>query len=223
MKKAAPPVPVEVVKEEEEKPQVPQEGNSKFEYIDGTSYEGDWKIFNGIKMKHGKGYIIHGNSTADTHGNEIYEGQWEQDLMHGQGTYKFTSGAIYRGSWVKGKRHGDGSIQYLDGSSYEGEWEQDMMHGNGQYIDSDGIVWKGIFINNTYESRIQKKLQTERKVMLRIQEYQESAFTFFKKFSDAFAVSDKKTMKENLSPFFIRPEELSNYASEGKVHRNLYV
>lgn len=70
-------------------PQVPQEGSGKFEYINGTSYEGDWKLFNSIKMKHGKGRIIHGNSNSDSHGNEVYEGEWEQDLMHGQGTFIF--------------------------------------------------------------------------------------------------------------------------------------
>ena len=37
---------------------------------------------------------------------DVYEGNWQQDLMHGDGTYKFTSGAIYVGQWIKGKRHG---------------------------------------------------------------------------------------------------------------------
>jgi hypothetical protein len=40
------------------------------------------------------------------------------------------------------------------------------MHGNGKYIDNDGIEWEGIFVNNNFESKIQKKLQTERKVMV---------------------------------------------------------
>ena len=167
-------------------------------------------------MKHGKGTIIHGNSTVDTQGSGIciYEGDWEQDLMHGQGVYTFTSGAVYTGQWVKGKRQGDGKITYLDGSSYEGQWENDMMHGDGQYLDSDGILWNGIFVNNTYESKIQKKLQTERKVMLRIKEYQDSAKGYFEKFFEAFNGSDKKTMKDNLSPFFTQPEELSSYVAE---------
>lgn len=165
-------------------------------------------------MKHGKGKIIHGNSTAGTHGNEIYEGDWEQDLMHGQGTYTFTSGAVYTGDWTQGKRHGHGRIDHPDGSSYEGQWESDMMHGDGVYIDSDGIVWNGIFVNNSYESKIQKKLQTERKVMLRMQEYQNSASSYFTKFFEAFAGSDKKTMKDNMAPFFIKPEELATFVAE---------
>jgi hypothetical protein len=65
---------------------VPQEGCGKFEYINGTNYEGDWKIFDSVKTKHGKGRIVHGNTAAITHGNEVYDGEWEKDLMHGQGT-----------------------------------------------------------------------------------------------------------------------------------------
>ena len=48
----------------------------------------------------------------------------------------------------------------------KGNWENDQMHGNGKYIDNDGIEWDGIFVNNNFESKIQKKLQTERKVMV---------------------------------------------------------
>ena len=46
---------------------------------------------------------MHGNSSADSHGNEVYEGEWEEDLMHGQGVYQFTSGAVYTGQWIKGE------------------------------------------------------------------------------------------------------------------------
>lgn len=107
-----------------------------------------------------------------------------------------------------------GRIDYPDGSSYDGQWEDDMMHGYGQYLDSDGILWNGIFVNNTFESKIQKKLQTERKVLLRIKEFEDSASVYFKKFFDAFEASDKKTMKDNLAPFFTRPDELLNFVSD---------
>lgn len=195
-------------------PQVPQEGSGKFEYINGTSYEGEWKMFDGVKMKHGHGKIIHGNSTTDTYGNEIYEGTWERDLMHGDGTYVFTSGAVYTGQWSNGKRHGRGRVEYPDGSSYEGQWEDDQMHGDGTYVDNDGIVWSGIFVNGSYESKIQKKLQTERKLLIRIKEFEVSATEYFKKFFAAFSASDKKTMKDNLAPFFARPEELPTFVRE---------
>ena len=88
--------------------------------------------------------------------------------MHGEGTYTFTNGSKYTGQWIKGQRHGDGKIEYLDGSYYQGQWEKDQMHGNGIYLDNEKVEWEGIFVNNTFESKIQKKLQTERKVMVSI-------------------------------------------------------
>ncbi|CAI2374964.1 unnamed protein product [Moneuplotes crassus] len=206
---------VEEQEEQEEVPQVPQEGTGKFEYIDGTSYEGEWHLFDGVKMKHGKGIIIHGTSNASTKGgSETYEGDWNKDLMHGEGTYLFTNGARYTGQWVNGKRHGTGRIEYLDGSSYEGEWEQDKMHGNGVYVDNDQVVWEGIFVDNTFESNIQKKLQTERKIMIKVKSFEESARSYFDKFFEAFNGSDKKTMKDNMAPFFIKPEELGTFVQE---------
>lgn len=82
-------------------PDVPQYGHGRFEYRDQTIYVGNWKLFNGNKLKHG-----HGKVTFPGHngrGGEEYEGDWVEDKMHGQGRYSFTSGAVYTGSWVKGK------------------------------------------------------------------------------------------------------------------------
>jgi len=165
-------------------------------------------------MKQGKGSIIHGNTTANTHGNETYEGDWDQDLMQGDGVYHFTSGAVYNGQWISGRRHGHGLMQYPDGSSYDGQWEKDEMHGIGKYIDSKELIWEGLFVNNTYQSQTQKKLQSEKKFELKITAFEDSAVEYFTKFFEAFSISDKKTMKENMAPFFIKPEELANYVKE---------
>lgn len=84
-------------------------------------YVGNWKLFNGNKLKHG-----HGKVTFPGHngrGGEEYEGDWVEDKMHGQGRYSFTSGAVYTGSWVKGKMQGYGKIENVDGTSYEGDWD----------------------------------------------------------------------------------------------------
>jgi hypothetical protein len=35
-------------------------GFGRFEFIDGTIYEGQWKILNGVKMRHGEGTLKHG-------------------------------------------------------------------------------------------------------------------------------------------------------------------
>ena len=97
---SAPVEPVEPVKE------IPQSGFGRFEYINGTLYQGNWKLHNGVKVKHGHGKITFPSSLGapgSDLGVEEYEGDWEEDLMHGYGTYKYTSGAIYSGNWEKGK------------------------------------------------------------------------------------------------------------------------
>lgn len=80
------------------------EGHGRFEYMDGTVYEGQWKIINGKKMKHGRGTIIVGSTlTAENEQKESYTGQWVEDRMEGEGEYFYKSGAIYSGEWVHNK------------------------------------------------------------------------------------------------------------------------
>ena len=102
---------------------MPQSGFGRFEYINGTLYIGNWKLLNGVKVKHGHGKITFLGTTSNDFGNEEYDGDWEDDLMHGFGTYKYTSGATYTGQWVKGKMDGSGIMKYADGSQYDGQWE----------------------------------------------------------------------------------------------------
>lgn len=45
-------------------------------------------------------------------------------------------------------------------------------------------------------------------------EIQETSLTFFHKFQEAFAKSDKKTMKENMLPFFATSEDIKLYVKE---------
>ena len=94
--KGAPP-PAEAPTEEEEKPEIPQAGIGRFEYINGTLYVGSWKLANGVKAKHGHGKLTFAGTAASEFGNEEYEGDWEEDKMHGYGTYRFTSGSVYTG------------------------------------------------------------------------------------------------------------------------------
>jgi len=122
--------------------------------------------------------------------------------MHGQGTYRFTSGNYYSGEWCNGVMHGFGRMEYADGSSYDGDWCNNLMHGNGVYIDSDKINWTGIFVDGQFDSKIQKKLQAEKVIKDKIVKFESHAKTFFEQFTEAFAKSDMKTFKDNLSPFF---------------------
>ena len=142
----------------EEVKEVPQSGYGRFEYINGTLYVGNWKLLNGAKVKHGQGRITFSSTTASDLGNEEYEGDWEEDAMHGFGVYRYTSGAVYSGHWARGRQQGAGTMQFADGSRYEGQWEDNRMHGDGVYTDADQVRWEGIFVNGTFESKIQKKL-----------------------------------------------------------------
>jgi hypothetical protein len=45
------------------------------------------------------------------------------------------------------------------------------MHGEGTYIDHERVKWQGIFINGSYESKIQKKLKVEKEIEDKLKEY----------------------------------------------------
>jgi len=50
--------------------------------------------------------------------------------------------------------------------------------------------------------------------MIKVKSFEESARSYFDKFFEAFNGSDKKTMKDNMAPFFIKPEELGTFVQE---------
>ena len=133
--------------------------------------------------------------------------------MNGQGTYKYTSGNVYSGNWTDGLMQDNGKMDYADGSSYEGEWKDNMMHGNGIYFDQDKIEWNGIFVNGTFDSKIQKKLQGEKVIQDKIINAEDSAKGFFAKFKETFAQSDKKSYKDNLQPFFGSTDTCIDYVN----------
>lgn len=218
MKKGAPAAQPEPVvaptptTETEPVKEVPQSGFGRFEYINGTLYVGNWKLHNGLKAKHGHGKITY--TQGESSGLEEYEGDWEDDLMHGYGVYHYTSGAVYSGQWNRGKQHGQGKMSYADGSSYEGAWVNNLMHGEGVYTDSELIRWPGIYVNGGFESKMQKKLQADKIIKEKRRLYEEKAREFFQNFTEAFTKSDKKTFKDNLSPYFASAEHCGEYISE---------
>lgn len=56
--------PVEEVKQEEQV-HIETEGLGRFEYVNGTVYEGQWKLIGGQKMKHGWGKLTHGGNSSN--------------------------------------------------------------------------------------------------------------------------------------------------------------
>ena len=193
-------------------PEVPQFGHGRFEYKDGTTFVGEWKLINGNKLKHGHGKVVFVG--CDFKGAEEYEGEWSEDKMEGHGRYSFTSGAVYTGSWAKGKMEGKGSMINPDGTSYEGEWQNGLMHGEGCYVDGNKVRWEGIFINGGYDSKVQKKIKEEKIIQDKIKDYQSKAKSFFVSFSETFGRSDKKTFKDNLGVFFASADSCGEYVAE---------
>jgi len=118
-----------------------------------------------------------------------------------------------------------GLYEFPDGSKYEGEWKDQKMHGDGVFTDLNGnkwegnnkenevwiIVFQGIFVDGVYQSKIQKQLKYEKQLRILEGQILESAKEFFNKFTKTFSESDKKTFKENLTPFFAVVEDVKTY------------
>jgi hypothetical protein len=99
------------------------------------------------------------------------------------------------------------------------------MHGEGVFTDIDGNKWEGIhnqfsfyiegiFVEGVYQSKLQKQLKHERMMKKIEKELLEDSSQFFSKFEHAFSISDKKTFKEHLLPFFAIQEEVKSYYRE---------
>ena len=126
-------------------------------------YVGNWRILKGNKVKHGSGKITCPGADANL-GGEEYDGEWVDDKMEGQGRYVFASGSTYTGNWKAGMMHGKGLKKNPDGTYYDGEWEQNLYHGEGTFVDEDKCVWTGLFIQGTFDSKIQKKLKVDKEI-----------------------------------------------------------
>ena len=130
-----------------------------FIFPDGSKYEGEWKMIDGVQMKDGNGTF--------TCGPDRYSGGWVHDRMDGEGEYIFSSGALYRGSFSQNQFHGEGEYIFPDGAKYRyfvikrldvrnrcvsGGWARGKMHGTGVYTDPDGVEWRGNFFNGMFDS-----------------------------------------------------------------------
>jgi len=153
-------------------------GFGRFEYQNGTVYEGQWKEIDGKKVKDGEGTIIHAGINSFDTIKEEYRGSWKDDQMEGYGVYKYISGAVYRGEWKANQHHGRGSYEFPDGCLYEGEWKEQKMHGEGTYRDRNGRKWQGEFVEGVYQSKMQKKLKYEKILKQKQAEISQSASSF---------------------------------------------
>lgn len=114
----------------------------KFQFTDGSWYDGEY-VFDGTTSKReGKGFL--------QDGEESYDGEWSNDTMNGEGVYTFSSGASYTGTFKDGEFEGNGEYKWVDGATYTGEWHQNKMHGKGVFIDPEEVRWEGKFHNGKY-------------------------------------------------------------------------
>lgn len=88
-----------------------RDGKGVMEYVDGDTYEGEWKNDNR------EGHCVF-TSKYDT----IYEGDWLRGEEHGYGKMTYPSGSTYKGYWVKGIQKGRGTMTEADGIRFEGTW-----------------------------------------------------------------------------------------------------
>lgn len=61
---------------------------------------------------------------------------------------------------------------------------------------------------------MQKQLKMEKMLNKKEADVKLNALTFFPRFQESFAKSDKKTFKENLLPYFATQEDIKNYVKE---------
>ena len=156
-----------------------KEGKGIMKYNNGDEYNGDWKN----DLREGKGKMIYNdifekdillinqkinylkNQEKDERdeiknekeeiilNEEIYDGDWKNNLREGKGIMKYNNGDIYNGEWINDKIEGKGIMKYNNGDIYEGEWIKDIREGKGKMKYNNGDFYNGDWINNKKEGK----------------------------------------------------------------------
>jgi hypothetical protein len=189
----------------------------KFEFQNKILYIGSFKqLTTGVKIREGKGKVIHPSNDNTEVGQETYEGDWSNDKMEGYGIYRYSNGDIFDGEWKDNQQNGFGKYFFTDGSHYEGEWKDHRMHGTGKFFDINGVCWLGEFRDGLYISKEQARLKEEKRVQKKIAKLKEIPQYFFKIWDDVIVKVDKKNAKDLLSPFFAKLENMGLHMMVGK-------
>ena len=134
--------------------------------------------------------------------------------MSGSGTYFYCDGAVYKGQWKNNQHNGLGVYEFPNGTIYEGQWLNHLMHGTGFFIDHTGRKWGGEFRKGKFQSKHQAELVKEKGITLKKIEVKKQIDATFTALLEAVAKSDKKTLKQNLSPFFATADNLKEYIKD---------
>lgn len=101
----------------------PINGNGKYEFPDGSFYDGDWQD----GLLHG-----HGTFSWKSSGDQ-YTGAFRRGQMHGSGRYVFRNGDVFEGEFVDGKPVGRGQYVWArENQAYRGEWADGVQHGGAR-------------------------------------------------------------------------------------------
>lgn len=100
-------------------------GSGEEHWPNGTKYIGSYKE----GKKEGYGTFIWLVKQNEDSKEEIYQGNFKDDLFDGKGKYEWADGRVYDGSWKAGKMDGYGCFRWADGRMYEGEYLMDHKHG----------------------------------------------------------------------------------------------
>ena len=69
-----------------------------------------------------------GEAPADAT-QEVYVGQWVDNLKHGIGKQNYIGQGEYTGYWEAGEKHGEGVMKYINGDIYSGKWANGKKEG----------------------------------------------------------------------------------------------
>jgi hypothetical protein len=139
-------------------------GIGRLDYSSGNYYIGTWKY----DKKEGEGAMYYISS------NELYRGQWRNNLPNGIGEYLWLNIAglknrtvnnklqthlqqcnRYVGEFVDGARSGYGRCYYSDGAEYAGQWVNNKKHDPAAvFIFSHGFIYRGEFMNDCMQSAV---------------------------------------------------------------------
>lgn len=187
----------------------------KFEFQNKILYVGYYKTNpDGVKIREGKGKLIHPTNDNSEFGQESYDGDWHNDKMHGFGIYNYSNGDIYEGEWEQNLHSGYGKYLFTDGSKYEGEWKDHKMHGSGKYLDINGVTWAGEFRDGHFISKDQARLKEEKRIAKKINKLKEAPIQFIKNWDECFVKVDKKNAKDILGILFAKIENMGIYIKE---------
>jgi len=165
-------------------------GRGVCKYSNGGEYHGSWRVdkpngygtFISPALEEYQGKWVAGKKCGKgifrtAHGEDSYEGLWDNDLANGQGVRLYADGSRYEGIFFNGKKHGEGALRCPDGSeyigsfendkrcgygvwrgtsecradgevSYEGIWANDVRHGEGRSVYSSGSLYQGLYAND---------------------------------------------------------------------------